>query len=66
MQVMAADGHDVVAAVRRRVPDRLVLAHQEYGDGGRESAQAARVAADVYIMPCSRVGEAGLWSVKDC
>lgn len=60
VQIVAADGDDVVAAVGRGVPDGFVLAHEEDGYGGGEAAEAARVAADVYVVPCSRVGEAGL------
>lgn len=59
-QVMAAHGHDVVAAVGRGVVDGLVLAHEEEGDGGGEAAQRAAVGAYVDVMPCARVGKAGL------
>lgn len=61
-QVMAADGHDVVAAVGRRVVDGLVLAHEEEGDRRGEAAQTARVGPDVDAVPCAGVGEAGLYN----
>lgn len=67
-----AVGHDdVVAAVGRRVPGRLVLAHEEGGDArgqaahggrcearGRGEALVRRRGGD--LMPCSGVGESGL------
>lgn len=39
VQVVAARGHYVVAAVGRGVPYRLVFAHQEDGDRGGDAAQ---------------------------
>lgn len=37
-----------------------MLAHEEDGDGGGETAEGAGVGAYVDVVPCSRVGEAGL------
>lgn len=39
VQVRAVGHDDVVAAVGRRVPDRLVLAHEQNGDAGGEAAE---------------------------
>lgn len=39
VQGRAVGYHDVVAAVRRRVPDRLVLAHEQDGDARRETPE---------------------------
>lgn len=60
VQVVAAHGNDVVTAVRRRVVDGLVFAHEEEGDGGRDAAEGARVGAHVDMVPGAGVGEAGL------
>jgi hypothetical protein len=60
VEVVAADGHDVVTAVGRWVPYGFVLAHQEVGDRGGDAAERTRVGADVDVMPCSRVGKTGL------
>ena len=60
VQVVAADGNDVVAAVRRRVVDGLVFAHEEEGDGGRDAAEGAGVGAHVDMVPGAGVGETGL------
>lgn len=59
-QVVAAHRHHVVAAVRRRVVDGLVLAHEEEGDRGRDTAEGSRVCADVDMMPGAGIGETGL------
>lgn len=59
-QVVAADSHDVVAAVRGRVVDGLVLAHEEERDGGSDPAQRALVGADIDVVPGARIGEASL------
>lgn len=60
-QVMAADGHDIVAAVGRGVVDGLVLAHEEEGDGGGDAAERAAVGAHIDVVPCARVGKTSLW-----
>lgn len=39
VQLRAVRHHHVVPAVRRGVPDRLVLAHEQDRDAGRQSAQ---------------------------
>ena len=65
MQVMAASCDHVVSAVGRRVPYRLVLAHKEYGDRRGDATKRTRIGTDIDKMPCARVCEAGLDSVKD-
>lgn len=62
-EVVAADGDNVVAAVRGRVVDRLVFAHEGERDRGGKAAETAAVCADVNVVPCSRVGETGLYRV---
>lgn len=62
VQVVAADGDNVVAAVGRRVPDGLVLAHEGDCDLRGDAAQRARVGADVDEVPCAAVGEVCLRS----
>lgn len=42
VQVRAVGYDDVVAAVGRGLPDRLVLAHEQDGDAGREAAEGRR------------------------
>lgn len=60
-QVVAADSYDVVAAVRGRVVDGLVLAHEEERDRGSDPTQRALVGADIDVVPCARVREASLF-----
>lgn len=61
VQVRAAGGDDVVAAVGAGVPDRLVLAHEDDGDAGGEAAEGGRIGrGEGDVMPGSGVGEAGL------
>lgn len=55
VQVRAVGHHDVVAAVGRGVPDRLVLAHEEHCDAGREPAQGGR----------RQLGRGGGWERAD-
>lgn len=59
-QVVAAHRHYVVAAVRRRVIDGLVLAHEEEGDRGRDTSEGSRICADIDMVPGAGVGETGL------
>ena len=59
-EVVTADGHDIVAAVRGRVIDGFVLAHESQGNGGGDSTETARVTTDVDVVPCSREGETRL------
>jgi hypothetical protein len=61
VHVGAVDGHHVVAAVGGWVEDRLVLAHEDDGDGGGNAPKGPGVRANVDEMPCARVGEAGLY-----
>lgn len=65
LQVVATNSDDIVTAVGGRVIDRLVLAHQEEGDGGSKPAEAARIGADVDMVPGPRVGETGLYQFKE-
>lgn len=60
VQLRETGADDVVAAVRARVVDRLVLAHKGNGDGGCEAAEWARITTGVDEVPCARVGETGL------
>ncbi|GAB1209851.1 hypothetical protein APSETT445_008639 [Aspergillus pseudonomiae] len=64
LQVVTAHSDDIVTAVGGGVIDRLVLAHQEEGDGGSKPAETARVGADVDMVPGPRVGETGLYQDK--
>lgn len=50
-EVMTAHCHHIVAAVCRRVPDRLVLAHQEQGNGRCDAAERAWIGPDVNMVP---------------
>jgi hypothetical protein len=59
-QVVAACDHHVVTAVRRRIVDGLVLAHEDKGNAGGQAAQRTRVGAGINIVPCPGVGKAGL------
>jgi hypothetical protein len=71
-----AVGHDdVVAAIRRRVPSGLVLAHEDCSDpacqaperGGRLAwlgGEGGMQLGGGYVMPYSRVGESGLQGVR--
>lgn len=64
VQVRAAGGDNVVAAVGAGIPDRLVLAHEDDGDAGGQAAErggGGRGEGDV--VPGSGIGEAGLWDV---
>jgi hypothetical protein len=61
VHVGAVDGHHVVAAVGRWVENRLVLAHEDDGDGGGDAPEGAGIGADVDKVPCARIGEAGLY-----
>lgn len=56
VQVVAADGDDVVAAVGGGVVHGLVLAHEGEGDLGGEAAERAMVGADVDEVPGAIVG----------
>ena len=51
---------NVVSAVSGGIPDGLVLAHQEHGDGGGDAAEGSGVGADINVVPCSRVGKSCL------
>lgn len=62
-EVGAADGDNVVTAVRGWVVDRLVFAHEGERDRGGKAAETAAVCADINVVPCSRVGETGLYGV---
>ena len=64
VQIVAADCHDVVAAVCRWVVDWLVLAHEGEGDGGCEAAEGKGGGADVEEVPGARVGETGLEMIR--
>ena len=64
VQVAAADGDNVIAAVSRRVEDRLVLAHQRNGNLRGDAAERARVATHIDEVPGARVGETGLTKVS--
>ena len=69
VQVPAARSHDIVSAICRGVVDRLVLAHEDQGDGGRDATQAAWIRANVDLVPYSRVRETGLGAnecVREC
>ena len=60
-QVRARGRDDVVTAVGGRVPDRLVLAHQDDGDAGGQPAQRGGVrGGERDVVPGAGVGEAGL------
>ncbi len=59
--VVAPGRDDVVAAVGRGVPDRLVFAHKEDGDAGGEAAEGRGCGGgEGDVVPGSGVGEAGL------
>ena len=60
VDVVAACGDNVIAAVGAGVVDGLVLAHQELGDGGCDPAEGPGVGTHVDVVPCAGVGEAGL------
>ena len=61
VDVGAPGGHDVVPAVRRRVPDRLVLAHEDDGDlRGQAAEGGCGWGGQGDVMPCAGVGEARL------
>jgi hypothetical protein len=57
---VAAGNHNVVTTVCRRVVDRLVLAHQDESNTGRQAAERTRVGAGINIVPCPGVGKTGL------
>lgn len=60
VEIVAADGDNVVTAVCGWVIDRLVLAHEDEGNGRGKAAETAAVRADVHEVPCSGVGKSGL------
>ena len=59
-EVVAARNHHVITAICRRVIDRLVLAHQDQGDGRGQATEGTGVGAGIDIVPCAGVGKTGL------
>jgi hypothetical protein len=60
VEIVAADSDNVVTAVCGWVIDRLVLAHEDEGNGRGKATETAAVRADVHEVPCSGVGKSGL------
>lgn len=64
VQVVASNRDDIVAAVGRRVPDGLVLAHQRDGDLRGDATEWTRVRAHVNEVPGAAVGEVCLLEIS--
>ncbi|KAH0356891.1 ribosomal protein L13, partial [Aureobasidium melanogenum] len=61
VQIVQTNGDNVVSAVGRGVPDRLVLAHEGNGNLRSDATKGTRVSTDVNEVPCARVGKCGVY-----
>lgn len=57
VQIVQTNGDNVVSAVGRGVPDRLVLAHEGNGNLRSDATKGTRVSANINEVPCARVGK---------
>ena len=56
VDIMAADGHNIVTTIGAGGPYWLMLSHEVDCDGRCDATEGARIGAHVEAVPCSGIG----------